>query len=75
MEGPYSAVEVWCVTGGKVTEFEYDEESPSPYVPIEQVVYWIDNHGGFATCTESRTAFKTDMVYAARGVLWVLLPV
>lgn len=46
-QGPYTAVEVW-VLDGTVTEFDYDDEEPSAYVPIEQVVQWIDNHGGFA---------------------------
>lgn len=44
--GPWTHVEVWCVTA-PVSEFEYDEEEPSAYVPIEQVVEFIDNHGGF----------------------------
>lgn len=47
--GPYTEVEVWCITGAtKVTEFDYSEEDPSAYVPIEQVVQFIDNHGGIA---------------------------
>lgn len=45
-KGPYTEVEVWCVTA-PVTEFEYDSEEPSAYVPIEQVALFIDNHGGF----------------------------
>lgn len=44
-QGPYTAVEVWCVSSD-VTEFEYSEEDPSAYVPIEDVVRFIDNHGG-----------------------------
>jgi hypothetical protein len=44
--GPYSHVEVWRVTSA-VTEFKYTEDDPSAYVPIEQVVQFIDNHGGF----------------------------
>lgn len=40
--GPYTEVEVWCVSC-EVTEFDY-----SAYVPIEQVVQFIDNHGGMA---------------------------
>jgi hypothetical protein len=49
--GPYTEVEVWCVTGAGpdgVTEFDYSEDDPSAYVPIEQVVQFIDNHGGIA---------------------------
>ncbi len=44
-KGPYTAVEVWCVSSG-VTEFGYSEEDPSAYVPIEDVVRFIENHGG-----------------------------
>ena len=44
-QGPYTAVEVWCVSSD-VTEFEYSEEDPSAYVPIEDVVRFIENHGG-----------------------------
>lgn len=44
--GPYTHVEVWCATA-PVTEFDYDEEGPSAYVPIEKVIEFIDNHGGF----------------------------
>lgn len=46
--GPYSAVEVWCITGSPtpVTEFEYASEEPSAYVPITSVVAFIDNHWG-----------------------------
>ena len=44
--GPYTHVEVWLATA-PVTEFDYDEEEPSAYVPIEKVVEFIDNHGGF----------------------------
>ena len=44
-KGPYKKVEVWCVSS-EVTEFEYSEENPSAYVPIEDVVRFIDNHGG-----------------------------
>ena len=46
--GPYSEVEVWCITDSPtpVTEFEYDSEDPSAYVPITSVVAFIDNHGG-----------------------------
>lgn len=50
-DGPYSAVEVWCIRGdnvGPITEFEYDDQEPSGYVPIEQVVLFLDNHGGIA---------------------------
>lgn len=48
--GPYTEVEVWCVKatdGTSVTEFDYDEDEPSAYVPIEQVAAFIDRHGGF----------------------------
>lgn len=48
--GPYTEVEVWCVTGAGpngVTEFDYSDDDPSGFVPIEQVVQFIDNHGGF----------------------------
>lgn len=44
--GPYTHVEVWQATA-PVTEFDYDEEYPSAYVPIEKVIEFIDNHGGF----------------------------
>ena len=44
-EGPYTHVEVW-MSSAPVTEFDYDEEEPSAYVPIEDVVRFIDNHGG-----------------------------
>ncbi len=44
--GPYTHVEVWLATA-PVTEFDYDKEYPSVYVPIEKVVEFIDNHGGF----------------------------
>ena len=44
--GPYTHVEVWQ-SSAPVTEFDYDEEGPSAYVPIEKVVEFIDNHGGF----------------------------
>lgn len=44
-KGPYTEVEVWCVSA-PVTEFEYSDEDPSAYVPIEDVVRFIDNHGG-----------------------------
>ena len=43
---PYTHVEVWQASA-PVTEFDYDEEEPSAYVPIEKVVEFIDNHGGF----------------------------
>lgn len=47
--GPYTEVEVWCIIGaGEVTEFDYSNDDPSAYVPIEQVVQFIDNHGGIA---------------------------
>ena len=46
--GPYTKVEVWCVKGAEVTEFDYSDDDPSAYVPIEQVVQFIDNHGGMA---------------------------
>jgi len=44
--GPYTEVEVWCANV-LVTEFEYSDSEPSAYVPIELVVEFIDNHGGF----------------------------
>ena len=44
-EGPYTAVEVWLAST-PVTEFEYSDDDPSAYVPIEDVVRFIDNHGG-----------------------------
>ena len=49
--GPYTEVEVWRVKGAGpdgVTEFDYSDDEPSAYVPIEQVVQFIDNHGGMA---------------------------
>ena len=45
--GPYTEVEVWKATA-PVTEFDYSDDDPSAYVPIEQVVQFIDNHGGIA---------------------------
>lgn len=45
--GPYTEVEVWCFRdAAEVTEFDYSDDEPSAYVPIEQVVQFIDNHGG-----------------------------
>ena len=44
--GPYTHVEVWLASA-PVTEFDYDEEWPSTYVPIEKVAEFIDKHGGF----------------------------
>ena len=44
-KGPYTTVEVWCVSSD-VPEFEYSGEDPSAYVPIEDVVRFIENHGG-----------------------------
>jgi hypothetical protein len=47
--GPYTEVEMWCITVAGpdgVTEFEYSDDDPSAYVPIGQVVQFIDNHGG-----------------------------
>ena len=47
--GPYSEVEVWCIKPEcEVIEFEYSDSEPSAYVPIEQVVQFIDNHGGIS---------------------------
>ena len=45
-KGPYTHVEVWQASA-PVTEFDYDKDYPSAYVPIEKVVEFIDNHGGF----------------------------
>ena len=45
-KGPYTHVEVWLATA-PVTEFDYDKEYPSAYIPIEKVVEFINNHGGF----------------------------
>ena len=45
-KGPYTHVEVWQASA-PVTEFDYDKGYPSAYVPIEKVVEFIDNHGGF----------------------------
>lgn len=47
--GPYTEVEVWCIRNcpTEITEFAYSESEPSGYVPIEQVVTFINNHGGF----------------------------
>ena len=45
--GPYTEVEVWRATA-PVTEFDYSDGEPSAYVPIEQVVQFINNHGGMA---------------------------
>jgi len=46
--GPYVAVEVWCIRNcpSYVIEFDYSDEGPSAYVPIEDVVRFINNHGG-----------------------------
>lgn len=44
-KGPYTEVEVWCPSA-PVTEFDYLDDEPSAYVPIEDVVRFIDNHGG-----------------------------
>ena len=46
--GPYTEVEVWRVsnTTGIEQFFDYSEEDPSAYVPIEQVVAFIDSHSG-----------------------------
>ena len=44
-QGPYTTVEVWRISSD-VTEFEYSVEDPSAYVPIEDVVRFIENHGG-----------------------------
>lgn len=47
--GPYTTVEVWCLSGADpadVTQFDYDEDGPSGYVPIESVVAFLDIHGG-----------------------------
>ena len=47
--GPYHQVEVWCIPEDvQVSEFEYNVFEPSAYVPIEAVVKFIDNHGGFS---------------------------
>lgn len=50
-QGPYSEVEVWCISPmpepGLITEFDYSSEEPSAYVPIEAVAQFIDAHGGF----------------------------
>jgi len=46
--GPYTSVEVWCIPFDTiVTEFEYEVDGPSGFVPIELVAKFIDNHGGF----------------------------
>lgn len=44
--GPYTHVEVWCVSA-PVIEFDYDDDGPSAYIPIEDVAQLIRNHGGF----------------------------
>ena len=48
-KGPYTEVEVWCIRNctAPVTQFEYEADEPSGYVPIEQVAAFIDQHGGF----------------------------
>lgn len=48
--GPYTHVEAWCAST-EVTEFEYSDDEPSAQVPIEDVVQFIDNHGGFKEST------------------------
>lgn len=50
-QGPYTEVEIWCIGGignTPITQFEYDENGPSAYVPIEAVVAFLDDHGGIA---------------------------
>lgn len=44
--GPYTEVEVWCISNPDVTEFEYSADDPAGYVPIKQVAAFIDRHGG-----------------------------
>lgn len=48
--GPYTSVEIWRIksTSQEVTQFEYDPDEPSGYVPIEQVAAFIDACGGYA---------------------------
>ena len=46
--GPYTEVEVWCISKNDVVEFEYSEDEPSGYVDIKAVVAFIDRHGGLA---------------------------
>jgi len=47
--GPYTEVEVWQVKGtDDITQFDYSADDPSAYVPIEQVVAFIDAQGGMA---------------------------
>jgi hypothetical protein len=46
-KGPYKTVEVWCIDSKKETiPFTYDPQSPAGYVPIEDVVAFIDSCGG-----------------------------
>lgn len=50
--GPYTHVEVWRIRKGteqlaEISEFEYSMEEPSGCVPIESVILFIANHGGF----------------------------
>lgn len=52
--GPYTEVEVWKATA-PVTEFDYSDDDPSAYVPIEQVVQFIDNHGGMKDASTEQT--------------------
>lgn len=46
--GPYTEVEVWCIkaTTNVAPHFDYVDDEPSAYVPIEAVVQFIDAHGG-----------------------------
>lgn len=49
--GPYTHVEIWCIDdigNIPVTQFEYSEDEPSAYVPIEAVAAFLDDHGGIA---------------------------
>lgn len=46
--GPYTEVEVWCISNDDVVEFEYSKDEPSGYVDIKAVVTFIDRHGGLA---------------------------
>lgn len=51
-QGPYTEVEVWCISNmpapiKEIEEFDYSPDEPSGYVPIEAVAQFIDAHGGF----------------------------
>ena len=55
-DGPYSLVEVWCITGprGKIITPRWggDKDEPHGFVPVAKVNAFIKRHGGLAKMTE-----------------------